>query len=89
MVNDNNHNHNKFKIELGTLYHVVIHQIKDDDNKYWFEIIIDGESKWKLENFIPKTFSTINFYTSSPWYDSFTYEYGYVCYVNIHHGGNF
>ena len=89
MVNDNNKNHNKFKLELETWYHVVIQQIKDVDNRYWFEIIIDGESKWKLENLIPKTFSTINFYTSSPWYDSFTYEFGWVCYVKLQHGGNF
>ena len=57
-------------------------QSNDEIDKFWYEVFINGESKWKLvisSNII----HTVQLYTSNPWEDSFTSEFGSVCNLKI------
>ena len=71
--------------ELGKLYHVNIQQSKIDE-KYWYEILIDGETKLKIENFNPLSFSSVKFYASDPWHSTFTSDFGQISGVTIING---
>ena len=76
----------KATILLGETYHVIIQQSKID-SKYWYEIIINNESKLKEENTIPKSYSTVRFYTSDSFYDTFSSGIGNVCNLKIQQSG--
>ena len=78
-----------FDFELGKMYHIIIQQYKGWFGlAYWFEIIIDGESKFQIENTQPQSFSSVTLYTSDPWYTSFRH-FGSICNVKIHHDDPF
>ena len=64
--------------ELEKTYQVTIKQVKDG-RQYFYEIIVDGISKFKEENKKPLKFPTVSLYGSDPWYDSFTSEFGSLC----------
>ena len=81
-VNDNGHYRKNIPFELGKTYQVTIKQVKDG-SKYWYEIIINGDSKLKVENKNPLTFSTVKLYGSDPWHDSFSSDFGSFCNVEI------
>jgi hypothetical protein len=68
--------------ELEKTYQVTIKQVKDG-RQYFYEIIVDGISKFKEENKKPLKFSSVSLYGSDPWYDSFTSEFGSLCNVAI------
>ena len=72
--------------ELGKTYKMTIQQLKHR-GKYWYEIIVDGDSKLKIENKKPLTFSTAYLYGSNPWIKSFSSEFGSICNVKIEYGG--
>jgi hypothetical protein len=76
----------KATILLGETYHVIIHQSKID-SKYWYEIIINNESKLKEENTNPKSYSTVRFYTSDSFYHTFSSGIGNVCNLKIQQSG--
>ena len=80
-----NFNHNyQFDYQLKHMYHIIIKQYKGKGYNglaYWFEIIIDGESKFKIQNTQQKSFPNVKFYASDPWYDPFSSEFG--CFGNI------
>ena len=69
-------------IQLNKLYQIVIQQFKEG-KKYWFEIIIDGVSKVKIENTQPKIFSNVKFYAGNPWYEPFSSEFGSISNIII------
>merc|ERR1711962_926033 len=83
------HNHNYgydgFNFVLGKSYHIAIKQ-STDGSKYWFEIIINGNSQLKLENKFARTYSTVNLYTGDPWYEPFSSDFGSVCNLKIKQG---
>ena len=81
-VNDNGDYYKYIPFELGKIYQVTIQQVKDG-NKYWYEIIINGDSKLKVENKKPLTFSNVDLYGSDPWHDSFSSDFGSFCNVEI------
>ena len=84
-----NHAYDGFNFVLGKSYHIAIKQ-STDGSKYWFEIIINGNSQSKVENkFGAKTYSTVNLYTGDPWYEPFSSEFGSVCNLKIKQGGTF
>ena len=68
--------------ELGKQYQITIRQFKSGGT-YWYEIIIDGESKIKIENTQPQSFSSVKLYTSNPWYNHFSSDLGSICNVKI------
>ena len=68
--------------ELEKTYQVTIRQVKDG-RQYFYEIIVDGISRFKEENKKPLKFSTVSLYGSDSWYDSFTTEFGSLCDVAI------
>ena len=84
-VNKNGNLVKNIPFELGKLYHVNIQQSKIDE-KYWYEISIDGETKLKSENFNPLSFSSVKFYASDPWYSAFTSDMGQISGVTIING---
>ena len=86
LLNNNGNYYRAVKFELGVTYHVTIQQSKSGDN-FWYEILINGESKLKIENSNPKVFSTVRLYTSDPWHDSFTSDFGSVCNLKIQEAG--
>ena len=81
-MNNNGNYCKNINFELGKTYHVIIQQSKSG-NKFWYEILINDESKMKIEKPNPKTFSTVHLYTSDPWFDSFTSNFGNVCNLKI------
>ena len=87
-LNDNGNYWKDFTFVLGKTYHVIIQQSKED-NKYWYEIIIDGDSLLREENKSPKTYSTVDLYTSDPWHDPFSSDFGNVYNLKIQQGGKF
>ena len=88
-IGDNyNYRHSSFNFVLEKSYHITIKQ-STDGSKYWFEIIINGNSLIKLENKKAKTYSTVNLYTSDPWYNPFSSEFGSLCNLKIRQGGTF
>ena len=76
----------KATILLGETYHVIIQQSKIE-SKYWYEIIINNESKLKEENTIPNSYSTVRFYTSDSFYPTFSSGIGKVCNLKIQQSG--
>ena len=87
-LNDNGNYLKDFTFVLGKTYHVTIQQSKEG-NKYWYEVIIDDDSILREENKNPKTYSTVHLYTSDPWYDPFSSDFGNICNVKIQQGGKF
>ena len=81
-INNNGNYQKNIDFELGKTYHVTIQQSIIGD-KFWYEILINDESKLKLENSNPKTFSSVHLYTSDSWYESFTSDFGTVCNLKI------
>jgi len=81
-LDDDGNNQKNINFVLETIYHVTIQQ-SNIDSKYWYEIIMNNESKLKKENMNPKSYSTVRFYNSDPWFDSFTYEFGHICNLEI------
>ena len=73
----------EYDYELGKKYEITIKQFKDSGNKYWYEIIIDRESKFKIENTVPESFSNVKLYASDPWYSPFYSYYGSLCNFKI------
>ena len=77
------HNHQeKLDYELGQMHNIIIAQYKEL-NKYWFQIIIDGESKVKIQNTQPQSFSRVKLYASDPWFDPFSSEFGCIGNIKI------
>ena len=69
----------EYNYELGKKYQITIKQFKDSGNKYWYEIIIDAETIFKIENTAPESFPNVKLYASDPWYTSFSPFHGSVC----------
>ena len=82
-VNGNSNYYKEFPFVLGKQYQMTIQQFKDSDGKYWYEIVIDGESKFKIENTQTKTFSNVKLYASDPWYSPFSSDLGSFCDIKI------
>ena len=76
--NWNNCANDLIEIESGKHYQITIKQFKDSE-AYWYEIIINGESKLLIENKQPQHFSSVKLYTSDPWHDSFSTDMGKIC----------
>ena len=87
-LNDNGNYYTNVDFQLGKTYQFTIQQIKKD-GKYWYEIIIDGNSTLKLENNNPLNFSSVYLYASDPWFESFTSEFGSICNIKIRFGGKY
>ena len=71
------------------MYHVTILQQKNkEDGKHWYEILIDGESKLKIENIAPRSYTNVKLYASDSFFDPFITNIGSICNVNIQHQDN-
>ena len=72
--------------ELGKLYQITIQQL-NVDGKYWYEIIIDGETKLKIENTSPH-FSNAILFASNTMHNekAFSTDMGRICNVKIKRG---
>ena len=81
-INGNLNYWKNFDFELGKQYQITIKQFIDK-GIYWYEIIIDGESRFKIENTQPQSFSSVKLYTSDPWYNSFSSDLGSICNIRI------
>ena len=68
----------KFDFELEKVHHVMIKQFKKD-SKYWYEIVIDDQTKVDEENTNVYSYSTVSLYVNREVDDSFTSDYGYIC----------
>ena len=79
---NSNHVH-YFPILLGKQYQIIIQQFKDSYGKYWYEIVIDRKSKFKIENTKAKSFSNVKLYASDPWYIPFSSDWGSICDIKI------
>ena len=84
-VNGNGNYYNHFLFELGKQYQMSIQQWKQNGT-HWYEITIDGISKFKIENNQPKQFSNVELYASDPWYNPFTSDFGSICNIKIQQG---
>ena len=84
-VSGKNHYHD-VDLELGKLYQITIQQL-NVGGKYWYEIIIDGETKLKIENTCPH-FSNAILFTSNTMYNekAFSTDMGRICNVKIKRG---
>ena len=81
-INGNLNYWENFDFELGKQYQITIKQFIDK-GIYWYEIIIDGESRFKIENTQPQSFSSVKLYASDPWYNSFSSDFGSICNFKI------
>ena len=73
-----------YDFELGKMYHVTIgQQIDNEDGKYWYEILIDGDSKLKIENKNHKSYTNVKLYASDSFNDPFISDFGSICHVKI------
>ena len=81
-VSDNKNYCYNFFFELEKQHQITIKQF-NSSGKYWYEIIIDGESKIKKENTQPKSFASVNFYASNGVENTFSTDLGSICNVNI------
>ena len=81
-VNDEKNFCKNYNFELGKKYQATINQFKKD-GKYWYEIIIDGKSKFIIENSNPKSFVNVKLYVSDPWHASFSSDLGMIYNVKI------
>ena len=85
-VNNNPEYQLNVTFELGKMYHVTIGQQKNkEDGKHWYEILIDGESKLKIENIAPRSYTNVKLYASDSFFDPFITNIGSICNVNIQH----
>ena len=85
-VNNNPEYQLNVAFELGKMYHVTILQQKNkEDGKHWYEILIDGESKLKIENIAPRSYTNVKLYASDSYFDPFITNVGSICNVNIQH----
>ena len=85
-VNNNPEYQLNVAFELGKMYHVTIGQQKNkEDGKHWYEILIDGESKLKIENIAPRSYTNVKLYASDSFFDPFITNIGSICNVNIQH----
>ena len=68
------------KFTIGNDYKITIQQFIEDDAigypYYWYEIMVNGESDFKIKNTEPKNFTRVKLYTSDEWSQPFSYEYG-------------
>ena len=72
--------------ELGKMYHVTIRQQVKEDGKYWFEVLIDSDSKLKIENKNPRSYPNVELYASDSFNDPFITNIGSICNVNMQQG---
>ena len=75
-----------FNYEVGKTYQITHHQFIEN-GKYWYEIIIDGLSKWKVENTQPNSFPSVRFFASDNYHDSFTSDLGSICNFKLQSSG--
>ena len=61
--------HNDYTLELGKEYNVVVSQ-DDVNGKTFFNIYVNGELIYEIENSSPESFGTVKVYQSDPWVDS-------------------
>ena len=81
---NNNFNHGlDIDFELNTMYNVSIGQQIDEDGKYWYEILIDGDSKLKIENKNQRSYTNVKLYASDSFVDPFISNFGSICQVKI------
>ena len=81
---NNNFNHGlDIDFELNTMYNVSIGQQIDEDGKYWYEILIDGDSKLKIENKNHRSYTNVKLYASDSFVDPFISNFGSICQVKI------
>ena len=92
-----NATYRQYDLELGKTYQITIKQFKASGT-YWYEIIIDGEPKFKIEiPHQPISYSNVKAYTSHKNFaqflpgldisvDSFTSEFGSVCNFKVQQG---
>ena len=52
----------KFDFDIETVHHITIQQLKKD-SRYWYEIVIDGESIVKKENTNINSYPSVILYT--------------------------
>ena len=71
-----------YQFSLGKQYDITIQQLKQN-GKYWFEILINGHSKLKVQNTTPRKFSNVKEYISDPWTNPFTSDLGIVSNLEI------
>ena len=66
---NNNHNHVHFTDQITTnkWTSVTIRQALQK-GRYWYEILINGESSYKVENKRPRAFHDVTVYASDRWY---------------------
>ena len=55
----------------------------------WSNIIKDNKSKHKAINSKPQSWSKVHLYTSNPWNDPFTSDFGEVCNLKVRYNGKF
>ena len=65
------------KFVVGKKYHITIQQLKVSGN-YYYEIIIDGASKFKILNTMAKQYYNVKMYASDPWHPAFTSHFGWI-----------
>ena len=78
-IGDNKDVDKEYDYELGKKYHITIKQFKDNENLYWYEIIINTESIFKMQNIAPQSFPNVYLFASDPWYSSFSSYHGSIC----------
>ena len=71
-----------FTFEQGKMYQMTIRHFKECE-KYWYEILVDGNSMFKMESTAPESSSNVKFYASDPWHDPFSSDVGSICNVKI------
>ena len=76
-VNGNRNYWKDFRFEFGKQYHITIQQLKVSGN-YYYEIIIDGASKFKILNTMAKKYYNVKMYASDPWHQAFTSHFGWI-----------
>lgn len=77
-----------FKFELGKEYKISIKQFKYS-RKYWFQILINNVSDFKIQNTQPKRYQDVTLYANAKEDisdETFDPEMGSFCYVKIHPG---
>ena len=84
-INGNSNYYQEFPIVLGKQYQMTIQQFKDNNGKYFYEIVIDGQSKFKIENTQAQSFSNVKLYAGDPWYSPFYSNLGSFCNITIYH----
>ena len=75
-----------FNYEVGKTYQITHHQFIEN-GKYWYEIIMDGLSKWKVENTQPNSFPSVRFFASDNFHGyPFTSDFGSICNFKVEQG---